>query len=219
MSNSPFSKLEISELKAWGNKKGKGVVSNLMRKRPKVIKDLLDKHGTHMIKKITIVRRPLTRAVENLIRLITLGDYDKQKKKLNYDKMFHLFMVVDYEDGQSITIEKNQRVNVYDTKLDDFTDAEYIPINLGRKRINLNDMILPSEEKYRELYRYSIENNCQRFIYTLLDSVKLLTPQLKKFITQDISTLIINPVSKKIAQGIIDIAALFDYVVKGGKHV
>lgn len=199
------------------NKQGKGFIKDMLRKRPKVITDLLAKRGDVPISAIQIFRTPVVGAVQKVINLMTSGDFFKTRDKLGYDDIFHLFMYVDFANGKpTVSIEKNQRVGV-GKPAGRRDNSEYVSVNLT-KPMTLRQMIEASEAVYKNLYYYtSSQHNCQRFIMELLNNVGLLSAENRKFIMQDAEQLVKSPTIRKIANIATGVAGVADFVVKGGE--
>ena len=64
-------------------------------------------NGDAKITKIVVCRMPVTPAIEKLASIISAGRWDANKKKLQYDKMWHLFMIMTLDNGKIFKIEKN----------------------------------------------------------------------------------------------------------------
>jgi hypothetical protein len=75
---------------------------------------------------------------------LTSGDFDKQKERLAYDEIFHLYMLVEI-DKMTIRIEKNARVEISNKK------------SLGQDNIYLNDIHEPTGNKL--LYKFFNHSN------------------------------------------------------------
>jgi hypothetical protein len=123
-------------------------------------------------------------------------------------------MIIIFENGQQLKIEKNERINISTTaKLG--TDNIYI----NNINITFNEMIL-NAEKYislKDLYRYdAFSTNCQHFILSLLNSNNLLDTASRKFILQSVGDLISSKLIKYATQVITDAAAISNYIIKGG---
>ena len=101
---------------------GKGIVSsvknyfhNALTSRPGVVDRLIKQYGDKKVVQIIILRKPVNSGVQKLLNVITLGGYNKAKKEMNYDEVYHLYLNIILDNGKTIGIEKNQRVGVSDS--------------------------------------------------------------------------------------------------------
>lgn len=186
----------------------------LLRKRPKIINDLIVSKGNVEISHIQICRMEIWTSIRRILNLVTFGRLQKQMKRLNYDKLFHLYMVLYLKDGSTIGIEKNERVRVWkNPKTDKRADCK---MHFVRKKLSLKTFIENGEKLGGEdFYRYSSHfNNCQRFVNELLVSNGIR--HMSKFVMQDVSELF-SEAYKKLFQGITDVASLARYAYEGGE--
>ena len=58
------------------------------------IRQFLEKNGNKKIVSIMIGRQPVTPFVETVASWLSMGVWDANKKKLGYDKMLHLFLII-----------------------------------------------------------------------------------------------------------------------------
>jgi hypothetical protein len=178
--------------------------------RPRILNELLKKEGTQIITNIQICRVPVQSIFIKLINLFTFGMFNKALQKMNYDTLFHLYMVVTLANGRIYSIEKNQRVNVIIGK----KDGDCKGINYGVK--TLNNFILDAEDlKISGFYRYdAFKDNCQKWIFDIMNSNKLA--MFNDFILQDVGSLA-PELFKKFSKKITDVAGITDFVLRGGE--
>lgn len=178
--------------------------------RPRILNDLLVKEGEQTITKLEVCRSPVLGVFQKAINVMTFGMFKRQMKKLNYDTMFHLYLVVHLANGNVYSLEKNQRVNVIKGK----KEGECQSLAYGAE--NLNEFVVKAEEKkIPGFYRYdAFKDNCQKWVYDLLNSNGIT--RFNEFVLQPAETLAPG-IFKKFARGITDIAGVADYVVRGGQ--
>lgn len=185
----------------------------ILRKRPKIINDLLVSKGDVEIISIRICRTEIKSSIKNLMDIVTFGQLKIEMKKLNYDKLFHLYMIIYLKDGSKIGIEKNERVRIWnDPKLDINSEC----VNSNIKSVTLKKFIENGEKRGgKEFYRYSsYKNNCQKFVNDLLVSNGIT--KLSNFVLQDVKNLFTD-IYKKLFQGVTDFAGIARYIYEGGK--
>jgi hypothetical protein len=185
------------------------------------VRVFLEKYGDHTIVALRVARKPIFGVIDKIANLISLGRWNRQKNKLNYDDVFHLYMVMRLSDGSIIRIDKNQVV-VIAPELFEAPTAETMDVNLNNNVISLKQLITRGEQSVG-LSNYWVynptTNNCQKFVIDTLNANNLLTSDLQKFILQDAKLLIekSNPIMGPIATGVTNVAARFDHGMYGGK--
>lgn len=165
-----------------------------------ISKKTIHLYGDYEIKHLSIYRTPLTTFNNNLINIISLGSFNKIKKKLGneYDKLYHLALIasINYEGNiKNICIEKNATIEIKtDYETNDKTEILYIPLN--NKKITINYLLDTTRKKQGDKYYFAYSalsgNNCQNYILELLKNVNIYNDIIYKFIFQDISKLIEN---------------------------
>jgi hypothetical protein len=186
-----------------------------LNQRPKAINDYLKLNGNKKLRRIIVSRKPVSAKIQYVANLVTLGGWTENMKKLNYDDVYHLFMLVELDDGTLFKLEKNSRVDITlnDNKLGDTM------INIDNIDSTLNDMFNNAEQKYglERIYRYDpFKTNCQMLLVDLISAINKITPELKTYIMQTASSLIESDVIKLIAKNITDGAASARYIYEGG---
>ena len=125
------------------------------------------------------------------MNLITLGRWKELKG--NFDKMYHLFVVLYLKNGKQLLLEKNERPVLSESVPADTKETQSAlvttlsaPIPLGQFIQNtIKKMSLQSYVDY-DAYR----SNCQVFIRAHLLHNGLLTPSLLSFVFQDTKKMI-----------------------------
>ena len=74
----------------------------------KIIKDNENK----VIKSIVVGRNPVQSLVTKALNFLSLGKLEEEIKNMNYDDLYHLFMLVGLDDGSTFLVEKNSVVNM-----------------------------------------------------------------------------------------------------------
>ena len=147
---------------------------------------VFDKYKDQQITKIEVNREPVQSFVQKFLNIITLGGYERAKKNLHYDDIFHLYCIIHLADGTKLKLEKNEKINLQRAptyKLE--RDDTFITID---KKLTLDSLFKNTIKKVGgyQFYVYSADqNNCQRFLADILESNGLMNEPLKKFILQD----------------------------------
>lgn len=192
---------------------------------PPQIRKLLEKEGNNKITNLTVCRVPIYKAINTFFNIITLGQFDKAKKQLNYDDLYHLFIFIKLDNGKSFRMEKNEVVRVDETHKTEGT-CLVVPVMKDITLLQLFDNGIKQQPKNFWLYDPK-NNNCQVFITSLLNGSGLNSPHISKFVLQDAVTLFnkVPGYTHKIAKAITDFASRFDILrhgkglddIKGGK--
>ena len=113
-----------------------------LNQRPKAINDYLKLHGNKKLRRIIVSRKPVSAKIQYIADLVTFGGWTQNMKKLNYDDIYHLFCIVELDDGTLFKLEKNSRVDItlHDNKLGDTM------INISNIENTLNDMFNNAEK-------------------------------------------------------------------------
>ena len=180
---------------------------------------LLDKYGEQYIKHIWIKRRPLNNAITTLGNWLTRGDMNRVKDGLKYDKLYHLYMVIMFDNNDKIQIEK-LNVPVISSKIEqDNKDVEQINFE-PRKRVKFNEFVnngikLMGPEKF---FSYNVRtNNCQIFLKSLLDASNINENVYNSFIIQDAPTLL-RKLPSGVSKGLdalLNLATRADVIIHG----
>lgn len=153
-------------------------------KARKILKNL----GVFKVKEIYVGRNPIQSYVTKLLNVLTLGKLEDQKKKMAYDDLYHLYMIVVLDTGFPVLVEKNSVINIQPVPTSYKDKAESIikvPIN---KVITFGDMMNKTQKDVGEsFFKYDhVNNNCQYFVMNILKSNGLLTKEANDFIMQNI---------------------------------
>jgi len=186
-----------------------------LNQRPKAINDYLKLHGNKKLRRIIVSRKPVSAKIQYIADLVTFGGWTQNMKKLNYDDVYHLFMIVELDDGTLFKLEKNSRVDItlHDNKLGDTMKS------IDNINNTLNDMFEISEKEYglERIYRYDpFKTNCQMLLVDLISAINKMTPQLREYIMQTASMLIESDILKYIAKMATDSTALIRHTMEGG---
>ena len=136
--------------------------------RPKEVNEILLEYGNYRIKNVIICRNPLKDTINFLLDILTLGEFKQEMKKYSYDKMFHLFMLIQLENDDILLCERNQRVLLKIIPNYNYMKI-YESINLYvTSNVTLYELFDNAEKNDSNLYRYdAVYHNCQNFIKTL----------------------------------------------------
>lgn len=179
-------------------------------------KRLLSEYQYSRVMKVRVGRIPLNNMVGTALNILTIGQWEQAKAKYGYDKIFHLFMVLDVMDRRNnkivnIVLEKNETPRLYKiNKLPNSQGTEYMNVekSIG---ITLGEFIGNAQASMKtKFWVYNaFDNNCQDFIIGVLGANHILTPQVRDFVKQPINDIVkeLPSYTSSIATGITDISA------------
>ncbi len=186
-------------------------------------KAFLKKYGNWEITSLTIIRTPVSSYINMFLNALSVGELDKTRSRIGYDKLLHLALVgtVQSPDGHTPPVkfitERNDTVRIREFQKTDIgrdTQTYKIPLINQMSSSTLNGMfdtaVLDQGNKFWEYDPFS--NNCQDFLIQLLGASNLLNPEVTDFIKQKLMSIAQtldkqNPYTTGIARGIIGISA------------
>ena len=184
-----------------------GVRSNL---KPSA-REMVKQYGNQPIRKLEVVRRPLSDKVRNLMKIVGISSAP-------HDTLFHLFFVLTL-DSARLVLEKNEDLNIVVYHFNSLDEFRSVPIPQGLTLTQLLGTAISKVPKDR-LFRYdAFSNNCQRFVMDVLESNNLpVSPELRSFILQDVSNLAV-PWQKKLTAFFTSLANRGKMAIEGeGRH-
>ncbi len=163
----------------------------------------LSKYGNQTITDISILRTPVMSVIQKLFE--QFGNL----KNTDYDKLFHLSMIITLDSGKSFAIEKNEHINIIDkpvlqkssesVRMDDsdVPDVTLIDFITNAKQY-MGNKFIPYNPKH---------NNCQDFILGLLKGNGINEAGYIAFIKQDAQAIFNGNVwLRKLSHTVTDIA-------------
>jgi hypothetical protein len=223
--------LNIKNIYGFG-KKGEGFFSDIKDKVVGTVKNIfspitdrftknsqktLNKYGNEKIFKIYAFRQPLNKIIEKAVNIISLGKFDKGASNIN--KLYHLGLYVQLENGTDIIIEKNETPDIFVGK-PKYEEMREIPIH--DTDLTINKMLENTLKKVNnnQIFVYSgMKNNCQQFVRDVLQSNNMWNSDLDKFIYQDIkkATENVSGFSQKIINSITTGANIGKKLIRQGE--
>lgn len=187
---------------------------------PPSYRKFVQENGDKRITRMMVCRRPLPGAIIKVADAITKGNFSGTVKRLGYDDVFHLFLIITLDDGSSWVMEKNHVLSVHRANPGQ-TGSETIckPVPIGNKILTLSQLIRPVVQVQGPNYaHYTFDEwNCQRYVDDTLKYSGLLTPDLHKFIYQDAKEIAatIPSFGRWLASKATNLAARLDQVIHG----
>ena len=194
----------------------RGFVQGPRKIAPPRVRRWLKNYANRHIVSISICRTPILRIAQKLLNVLSLGKWEQFKRK-NHDEIFHLFMYLTFNNGETYRIEKNEVITLERTN-NKKKEGQCIDVNMNGKTIKLETFINNSIQNTKGFYQYNPKtNNCQKFVSDLMKYNGLLTNEISQFVEQDIKTLF-NQMPKFIenmSASITNLAGRFNILMKG----
>lgn len=131
----------------------------------KLLKDV----GNVPIQAIGVGRTPVNKIVQGVLQLLSLGKYEEVKKKLKYDDVYHVFLIIQMRSGQRFKLEKNHVVEC--TK----TTQGLPPGGLSFSSPLTLRLLLERAATGPSFWSYNpATNNCQNFVRDIVSSNHLI---------------------------------------------
>ena len=184
---------------------------------PPKVRDILSKYGNEIIMSAIIIRTPIQSATINALNAISLGSFKKKLDRSEYDKLFHLQLVVTISSGLNISIEKNEVINM--------SVNPKIPQNSESSKINsipqglTIQMLMDNTNAYMKhsMFSYSAkDNNCQDFVMGILNGNHIGDESNRIFTKQDIDQLFDNSnYLRKVSNTVTNLGATANVITNG----
>lgn len=154
---------------------------------PKVRK-FLQEYGEKEITEITICKTPVEKYIQTTLNVLSLGKFNKNLEKLNYDNIFHLYIYVKIGNEQFI-MEKNEVVEITKTnKRRPKENCMYVPMRYvetkktkeypkqrytgqlffagpSQPRTKLIRTVIDKKVKVKDFFNNAIKHQKQEFFY------------------------------------------------------
>jgi hypothetical protein len=192
-----------------------GFFSGPRTNAPPQFRQFLEEFGNNKIETAFVCRKPIQSFINTFFNFITFGQFETALKNLNYDELFHLYIVINLDNNRSFRVEKNEVVRVEPTYegCEDYLSA---PI---RKPIKVIDFFENGKKQQPDdFFLYDAKtNNCQVFLTSLLNGNNINTPQLNSFVKQDAIAIFsqMPAYAEKIGKFITDLGARADILISG----
>jgi hypothetical protein len=205
---------------------------------PPAFRQFMEKYGNLQIKSIKACKEPVQAMVQDLLSVISLGKWDEQKDKYNFDSMYHVYFVLTTTDNRKIILEKNQVLNIGWFDEDPRSDPNYscgvydierceqikrqrlcIDMPTPSKPIKLFDFFNNASSKVgNSIYQYDGKNNnCQVFLYNLLKYNNLLTDEFQKIFMQNTEAMVneLPTITQNFMKTATNLAGIADIILYG----
>ena len=155
---------------------------------PRGAQTFIERQGDEKIRKMKVVRAPISEVISKFLNVISLGLFKKLQDKLGYDKLYHLSLVI----NDDTRIEKNEQIKI--DKYSNRANEEFLDIPLQGKNLTIKQLFDNGAQYMGEKFvpYDALTNNCQDFIIGLLRGSKVSSAGIEAFIKQPVNELVDN---------------------------
>ncbi len=196
---------------------GKGFLDWFKRKGnalPPAVRKFLETKGSQQVTKIQVYRAPLHKTVDKILSVISFGTWGAAKQHLDYDKVFHLYVVLTLQDGSKWRLEKEAVIHVVP-----FSESSLEPdVEQAPPVDHPNTTVANLFEKGKIDPHYNAKtSNCQMFVLGLLEGIGQAGEGRRAWILQDAPALFARmpAFTERIAKTATDLGAVTDRVLHG----
>lgn len=160
---------------------------------PYRVRRFIEDNGNKRIESITVYRQPIMSIISKLLNILSLGRWDQARNKIGYDDLYHLYMIVQFNDDSRAIIEKNQDINVTDDIKTRDANTDSIVIDMKGRQPTLFELLDNTRKGMGDSRFYSYDfrsNNCQDFLMAILQYNGMSSPQATAFIKQSVDQLV-----------------------------
>ncbi len=210
-------RIDQAETKKKDKSQGSGLIEG-KKDFSKKIKKILNKYGNNRIVELKIGRRPLSNYINKALNLLSLGKWEKLRNEFYTDKLFHIFLVIELDNGKILSFEKNDIVNLDFDERCNLKNVDCLDIEDYEGNLRLEELIkIPLDEMGKNRYfPYDpFKLNCGIFIEDILRTFDLYNNEIRDFSKQDLNEIILRLPNyvKKVARMITDFTA---FTKRGG---
>ena len=202
---------------------GKSVTTKRLNWPPKVRK-ILDDDGHQGVTGVTICRTPIQKGLEVVLDMIMQGRWSNMKSNLEYDKVYHLFLLVELGNGRTVLVEKNAVISAnYYNGTPEPMDSMDVPVMV--QGFTFGEMMKNGEAATtpEKFFVYNPFNaNCQYFVNDILTANQnkgLLeyTEADRSFVLQDCTAIAgeLPESARFLMTGTTNLAHTMDYIMNG----
>jgi hypothetical protein len=151
------------------------------------------------------------------LNTVSLGQFSKNLKNSPYDKLYHLALIVQLEDGTKLLIEKNEVINM-EINPSIPSNAETLEVPNIPSNLIVNDMLMKTQERMGpDYFKYnSKHNNCQNYIINILHANNIGDEATYTFVKQNTKELFEGLTTlRKIANTVTDLGAKVNEITTG----
>ena len=178
------------------------------------VREFLARYGDMQIKEMRVCRKPIQKVLDIILNVFSFNEWQRRKRDLHYDQVFHLYILVKLSDNKTYLLEKNEVVTMKSYKPESGTDC--VPITISND-LTLFQLIKKGEEFQGndKFWLYNAKsNNCQVFVMMVLLGSRLGNDDVYTFVKQNTDYLV-NGILERISNVATDVAMRLHALIYG----
>jgi len=161
---------------------------------PPSVRKFIEDNKDLKITKLRVGRKPINSLITTIGNTLSFGNLKEAMKKYNYDDLFHLWLEFTMSDGKTNRVEKDEVIKISPVNNRDSEKTNYMDVNIKNSPTVYDFFYKPLKDIGKNFVEYSAHKfNCQHFVMNLLKYSNNLTPELTKFIVQDVEGVLSDP--------------------------
>lgn len=163
----------------------------------KECRNILEQYGDLPVKKIYLVRHPISKFMETFLNIVTFNKFKEElnryKERNNTDSFFpfHTMLYIELKisknESKFLVIDKNNCIRISPT-LKMTNNCELRNLKVKRNKYTLHEILETTRKRIgnNKYFNWEIsKNNCQEFIKEILITIKKFTKSNQKFMFQN----------------------------------
>ncbi len=127
------------------------------------VKKQLEQSSDDPIVDLKVARLPVQSGVQKVLNTLSLGKYGKVKKDLDYNNVYHNYLLVTTASGKTYRVERNHVEKIMPAKASDFKETYDVPLH-GQK-IDLKTLV---DRGDTDAVYDARKTNCQQFVQRII---------------------------------------------------
>ena len=171
--------------------------------------EFIEKNGNALITSVNLNRDPVPFFVQGILESFS---------NVPYERLFHLRIDFQLDNGVSAIMEKNQSINISAGIPPPLEHGEQFRIG-NIQPVTLNEFIKKTQDRMGvdAYFSYSTSNNCQIFVLNCLRANGVNNPLAENFLLQDASRIFKNhPNLRRFADAVVSVATKGEQLMGNG---
>jgi hypothetical protein len=187
---------------------------------PPAVSRYLALHGADAVVRLGVQRLEISRGVQRTLDVLTLGTWERTKRELGHNKLYHSRFLIVLRCGEVAILDKREVVHLVSQARADDVTTNPKPVRtiwIQPPQCTLAQFLRhAANDVGPKFWHYNPRsNNCHDFVIGVLRSWRLLTPELEREIRQPVDDLLSHPLTQAWATSVPDMIARAGIVVNG----
>ena len=189
---------------------------------------LLKKYGNYPIKRIYLIRHPISKLMKTCMNIVSFNKFNQElkrylknnKTKSDFFHIFHIKLLIEIKlsknDSKFLILEKNNCVKIT-TKINIKENYELCNIFIKKNKYTLNEILEKTRKRIGDHKFFNwqiIKNNCQKIMKEILITLNKFNKKYKKFMYQKIPKgYVLSDFSLHTMQTLYNIINIFENIL------